>query len=191
MDILRSISFLILEFTVRQTDRLNVISHRILGSTQDKQMDNLCFISPSNLNLRKTDMTNYVSFYPLYWNPSKTDGQSTVIGIYARQTNYVSFHSAYRDPRQTEGQTKLHFAPHIGIKVRQVDKLFSPLIFESTQERRTNNISFHPSCWHFKTNRRTNYVSFHSSCWYPNYISFHPLYWNLSKTDRKYLTFHP
>ena len=182
-------------------------------------MDNLRFISPFNLNLRKTNRTNYVSSYPSYWNPSKTDGQNIVIEIYARQTNYVSFHSAYRDPRQTDRQTKVNFIPHIGIKVRQADKLFSPLIFESTQERQTNNISFHPSCWRLRQQTdklrfipllmltsKPHFISylileskhFRPTILYedqrkkdrqPNYVSFQPLYWNPSKTNG-HTTFH-
>ena len=68
------------------------------------QTNKLRFNSPSNWNLHKTDRcTNYVSFYPLYWNPRMKDGQTfhftTYIGIDARPTNYISF----------------HFIPYVGI----------------------------------------------------------------------------
>ena len=188
------------------TDR-HFISSLILESMYDRWADN-------------------ISFHPSYWNPRITDGQTTFhfiphIGIHAWQTDrqhfisslilesihdrrtYISFHPLYWNPRMTDGQTTFHFIPHIGIHAWQTDRqhFISSLIFESTYDRRTDNISFHPSYWNpSKTDRRTNYVSFHPSYWnlrktniQTSYASFHPSYWNLSKTDRRtnYVSFDP
>ena len=149
------------------------------------------------LVLRPDRRTNYVSFNPSYWNQSKTDGQTTFdfiphIGIYKQKDRQTTFHFTphIEITRQTDGQTTFYSTPHssIGIQVRQTDKLrfISFLILESTTNRKTNYVLFHPTNWNLrKTGRRTNFVSFHTSYWIPvtirtNYNSFHPSHWNPS-----------
>ena len=95
-----------------------------------------------------------VSFHP-HWNPSKTDGQTLFIHhtrartrqtdklifisplMFAFQTNVI-FHSIYWHPSTTVRLTRFHLYPHIGIQVRQTDKLCSYIIQEPAHDRRTN-----------------------------------------------------
>ena len=127
-----------------QTDRLHVISPSIFWSTWERQTDKLCFISPTNWNIRRQ------TFHPSYWTPSMIDGQTTVhftphIWIYARhyarQTDklcFINFYSSYWNLRKTEG----YFC------FIQSDKLsfISPLILVLKQNRRTNYVT----CYNIK-----------------------------------------
>ena len=199
----------------RRTDvqTLHFIRHNTI---KVRQTDRLRFILPLNLDPSKTDGQ---LFHPSYWDQTKTD----------RQT---SFHPSYWNPRKTDGQTVFHLTPRFDVLDRPTEKLrlISSLILESTYDRRTNYVAFHPSYWnpcmtdgwilHFTTHiginvRQTDklcfispstsdYVLFNShvvvldrqidklrfislylsSKWERQTILFHPLYWNPSKTDK-------
>ena len=148
----------------RRTDvqTLHFIRHNRI---KVRQTDRLRFILPLNLDPSKTDgqlfhpsygdqtkTDRQTSFHPSFWNPHKTDGQT------------VSFYASLWRFRQTDGQTTFNFIPHIGIHVRQTDKLryISSLILESTYDTRTNYVTFHPSYWNSRmTDGRTFHFTTH------------------------------
>ena len=115
-----------------------------------------------------------------------------------RETNYISFPPLYWYPSKTDGQTTFHFTPNIGIQARQTGRLryISPSILVSKRDRRANCVSFHPIYSDSrKTDRRTNNTSFQP--WIRIYayksvnkVSLHPSYWILHKTDIHTNTFH-
>ena len=235
----------------RRTDvqTLHFIRHNTI---KVRQTDRLRFILPLNLDPSKTDghllfhlsygdetkTDRQTSFHSSYWNPRKTDGQ-TVFRLTPRfdvldrptdklrlissllfestndrRTNYVTFHLSYWNPRMTDGLT-FHFTTHIGINVRQTDKLrFISLYLSSKWERQTNHFISPPilesqkdrqTKQHFILHigifvRQTDILHFISSFILEskhdrrtNYVSFHPLFWDPSKTNTRtgYVWFHP
>ena len=127
----------------------------ILESIQDKQTDKLRFISPL-IGIQSDRRTHF--FHTSYKNPHKTDWRTNLFSFHPhvcfsdRRTNVI-FHSIYWNPSMTN-LTWFHFYPHIGIQVRQTDKLlFIPQIWNSKTDsffttdigidaRPTNSVSF-------------------------------------------------
>ena len=119
---------------------------------------------------------NYVSFH---FNP--------YIVVYDRQTDKIHFISLLiLGCKETRRTTYVSFNPQSTkdkrtIELRQTDKLFSPPILESPQDKQTDKLCFiSPIMVAFMTDRRTKYVSFHSSYWDSNKtrrttsVSFNP-----------------
>ena len=131
--------------------------------------------------------------------------------VWQRRTDFLC-HSSYWNPRMTDGHT-FHFIPHIGNHVCQTDRqhFISFLIFETTYDRRTDNIAFHSSYWkprmtetdrHFisflilETTYDWDGQTFHFIPHIGNHvwlrrtdnISFHSSYWKprITETDRQH-----
>ena len=192
----------------RPTDKLRLISSLILESTYDTRTNYVTFhplywnprmtdgrtfhfTTHIGINVRQTDKLRFIS-------PSTSDYvlfHSHVV-VLDRQTDKLRFISLYLSSKwdrqtnhfisplilesQQDRQTKQHFILHIGIFVRQTDRLhfISSFILESKHDRRKNYVSFHPLFWdQSKTDTRTGYV------W------FHPSFWRFKKTDGQ-ITFH-
>ena len=128
---------------VWQTDR-HFISSVILESMYDGKTT-FHFIPHIGIHVWQTDR-HFISFLILE-------------SMYDRRTDNISFHTLYWNPCMTDGQTTFHFISHIWIHVWQTDRHFiSSLILESTYDRRTDNISFHPLNWN---PRMTDGQTFH------------------------------
>ena len=132
----------------RQTIKARFISSLILGSKQDRR-------------------TNYVSFYPWYWDRRQTDGQTLYnftpeYGVkWTRQVIYFVCHAARQILQNTEGQRKFNFTSCCRFD-KQSDKLIfiSTLILGSKTDRRTNYVIFHPAYWNpRKTDGRLHVIS--------------------------------
>ena len=104
---------------------------------QERLTHKFLFFSPLILESKHDTRTNYVTFYPSYWNLSKADGQTTS-------------HSSLILESTLDRQTTCHFNLHNSIHVRQMEKL----CFISSSnwnirktDRRTNCVSLYPSFW--------------------------------------------
>ena len=119
------------------------------------------FISPIMLAFM-TDGQNTFHFTPNIW--SKIDRQKhsiSLVVLESKKTNYVSFNphiliyaSQMDKTIMTDGQTSFH---HSYWYPNKTDKLFSPLILESTQDRQTTFYFISPLTLAFKTDGQNTF----------------------------------
>ena len=129
-------------------------------------------------------------------NSMKLDKMQDHIVLYQVCVFRAVFHPSYWNPRKTDGQTTCHFTLRIGIHVRRTEGQIAlispppPNWKKRKTDRRTNYISFHPSYWNLRKTNRDKLHFFSPSYWdksktdsWTNCVSFHPSCWRLRQTD--------